>query len=96
MILSSFKAPSAWVPVAMSGVALVVVAGHLVSSGLAPEVDEGAAAHVWQLLIVGQLPVIAWFALRRMSAGRSVVAPVLAVQMAAMLLAAAPVALLGL
>jgi hypothetical protein len=96
MFLSSFKAPSAWVPVAMSVVALVVVAGHLVASGSAPEVDEGAAAHVWQLLIVGQLPVIAWFALRRMSAGRSVVAPVMAVQMAAMLLAAAPVALLGL
>jgi hypothetical protein len=96
MILSTFKVPSAWVPLLMSGVALAVVAGHLLASGVAPEADEGAAAHVWQLLIAGQVPVIGWFLLRWFPKGRAAAAPVLVAQVIALLVATAPVALLGL
>lgn len=59
-----FWSPSGFVPVAMSIGALAVVAGHMVTSGVAPQADEGTAAHVWQLLMACQLPVVAWFALR--------------------------------
>jgi hypothetical protein len=96
MILSTFRIPSAWVPLAMSAIALAVVAGHLLSSGVAPGVDEGAAAHVWQLLMVGQLPVIGWFLLRWFPRGRAAAAQVLVAQVIALLVAVAPVVLLGL
>ena len=96
MILSMFKIPSAWVPLAMSVAALAVVAGHAVVSGVAPETDEGAAAHAWQLLIAGQMPVIGWFLLRWLPKGRAAAATVLAAQVFALVVAVAPVALLGL
>lgn len=62
--------PSAVAPVLMSLGALGAVAGHLVTVGTAPQADEGTAAHVWQLLMAGQLPVVAWFALRQVSEHR--------------------------
>jgi hypothetical protein len=54
---------SAFVPLAMSLVALALVFGHVAASGAGREPDEGAAAHVWQLLMAGQLPVVAFFAI---------------------------------
>jgi hypothetical protein len=56
--------PSGFVPVAMSACALAVIAIHILNSGVAPQPDEGAAAHLWQLLMAGQLPFVGWFALR--------------------------------
>lgn len=96
MNLSAFRVPGAWVPLAMSGLAFALVAGHVLTSGSAPGADEGAAAHAWQLLMVGQVPLIGWFALRSFARRRVAALPVLAVQAAAVALAAAPVALLGL
>jgi hypothetical protein len=96
MILSTFKVPSAWVPLGMSAVALAVIAAHILTSGIAPEPDEGTAAHVWQLLIAGQVPIIAWFLLRWFPKARSAATPVLAAQAIALLAAAAPVVLFGL
>src|SRR4051812_4503286 len=64
MDLSAVKRPSAWVPLAMSGTALALVLGHLLRAGAAPQADEGLAAHLWQLLMAGQLPVVALFAAR--------------------------------
>jgi len=49
---------------AMSLAALGLVAGHAVTYGIVHEADEGTAAHLFQLLMVAQLPVIAWFAVR--------------------------------
>jgi hypothetical protein len=60
-----FWSPSGFAPVAMSAVALTAIAGHVLASGIAPQADEGTAAHLWQLLMAGQLPIVAWFALRR-------------------------------
>ena len=61
------KEPSAFVPVAMSltGLALVVfkVLGDVATYGaVVHEADEGTAAHLWQLLMAGQAPVVAFFA----------------------------------
>jgi hypothetical protein len=96
MTVDPFKVPSAWLPIAMSGVALVVVLTHLLGAGAGSDSDEGAAAHLWQLLMVGQVPVIGWFLYRSTRGIWRQAAAVLAVQGLAILLAAAPVFLLGL
>jgi hypothetical protein len=46
----------------MSVAALVVVLGHIAMVGAALQADEGAAAHVFQLLMVAQAPVVVFFA----------------------------------
>ena len=57
------KQPSAFLPMAMSLAALALVLVHLAIFGVVREADEGTAAHLWQLLMVGQVPVVAYFAL---------------------------------
>src|SRR5438477_5637618 len=57
------KHPSAFVPVAMSAAALLVVAVAVGTHHAVPEPDEGTAAHLWQLLMGLQLPVVLWFAI---------------------------------
>ncbi len=96
MKASDFKLPSAWLPIAMSALALTVVTGHLLTFGTARAIDEGAAAHLWQLLMAGQVPIIAWSLLRRAAREPRAAVAVLAIQIAAAVGAAAPVALLRL
>ena len=48
-------------PLAMSAAALALVLAHVASGG-GRQADEGAAAHLWQLLIAAQLPVVVLFA----------------------------------
>jgi hypothetical protein len=55
------KRPSAFVPVAMSATALSIVLGYAVTFGVARQTDEGAAAHTWQLLMAGQIPITVFF-----------------------------------
>jgi len=59
-----FRHPSAWVPLVMSLTALATVIAHVTFSGMAHEADEGAAAHLFQLLMASQLPIIAFFAIK--------------------------------
>jgi len=67
MNLSLTKRPSAYLPVAMSLVALALVLGYVAVYGCKnsgqPQ-DEGAAAHLFQLLMVLQGPIILFFALK--------------------------------
>lgn len=58
------RRPSAWLPFVLSITALAVVLGHVALYGTGHEADEGAAAHVWQILTAAQLPLIAFFAIR--------------------------------
>lgn len=60
--LSLFRRPSAFVPVAMSTVAASLVPEYLMRVGAVRQVDEGTEAHLFQLLLVAQLPLIAYFA----------------------------------
>ncbi|MBI1795888.1 MAG: hypothetical protein HYR74_02440 [Candidatus Eisenbacteria bacterium] len=90
----TLKHPSAFLPIAMSLAALAVVLGRLAMFGSAREADEGAAAHLWQLLMAGQVPVLAFFVVRRLPrAPRSGFAVVM-MQVAAALAALAPVYLM--
>lgn len=97
MILSTaMRRPSAFLPVAMSIAALIVVLGHIAMFGAAREADEGAAAHLWQLLIAGQVPVVAFFAIRWLPREPRTALQVLALQAGALLAALAPVYFLNL
>ncbi len=80
------RKPSAVVPLAMSLTALAVVLGHVAIYGVVHEADEGAAAHIWQLLIAGHLPVAAYFSIKWLPKARRealVVLGLLAVSMLA-------------
>jgi hypothetical protein len=90
------RQPSAFVPIAMSCAALATVLLHVVRFGVAREADEGAAAHIWQLLMAAQIPLIAFFAIKWLPQAPREALAVLAVQIVAVLAALAPVFLLGL
>jgi hypothetical protein len=87
---------SALVPVAMSLAALATVVTHIAIFGAARQPDEGTAAHIWQLLMAGQAPVIAWFAIKWLPSAPREALPVLGIQAAAALAALFPVWWLGL
>lgn len=79
---------------AMSFVALAIVFVHIIMSGTAPQADEGTAAHLWQLLMAAQIPVIAFFAIRWLPQSPRAALVVLALQAVAVLAALAPIYLL--
>jgi hypothetical protein len=85
------KQPSAFVPMGMSLSALTLVLGHIAFYGAAREADEGTAAHVWQILMAGQLPVLAVFAITWLRRAPRQALGVLALQADAVLAAMAPV-----
>ena len=95
------KKPSAFLPMAMSLTALAMLGcaltyGIIHNGGLVREPDEGAVAHLWQILMAGQMPVIVFFAIRWLPRAPRQSLYVLALQAGAMLAAMAPVFLLGL
>jgi hypothetical protein len=65
----------------VAGVALVL--GPVAVSGAGPEADEGTAARLWWLLMGGQVPVVAWFAITWLPRAPKVALVVLALQAAA-------------
>ena len=85
------KRPSAFLPLAMSLAALAVVVAHVVLVGTQRQADEGAAAHLWQLLMAAQLPIILYFAARWLPQSPRQALLVLVLQIAAVFAAAAPV-----
>jgi hypothetical protein len=91
MFTRIFKRPSALAPLLMSAAALAVIGVHVALHGTARQPDEGTAAHLWQLLMAGQIPVIAFFAIRWLPAEPRRSTAILAAQFAAGLAAAFPV-----
>jgi hypothetical protein len=90
------RQPSGYLPVAMSLGALAMIVWFVAAHGVVHQPDEGAQAHLWQLLVAGQVPLIAYFAYRWVSIARRPALVVLALQGAALvLLAVAPLWLLG-
>lgn len=96
MNFSTLKRPSAVIPLAMSFAALSLVLGHIAMFGGARQADEGTAAHLWQFLMAGQIPVIAFFAIKWLPRTPRQALLVLVLQAVAGLAAAAPVFLLQL
>ncbi|GMV05748.1 MAG: hypothetical protein AMXMBFR53_20250 [Gemmatimonadota bacterium] len=67
MTLPLLRRPGGYVPLLLSAAALTLIVGYLAFHGVTeppPGVrpDEGTAAHVFQLLMAAQLPVMGWFA----------------------------------
>jgi hypothetical protein len=93
--LTSIRQPSAIIPIAMSLAALATVVYHIARFGIAPQPDEGAAAHMWQLLMAGQIPVVVFYAIKWLPRVPGTALPVLALQVVAALSALAPVYYLG-
>ena len=93
---SLLKKPSAWVPMVMSGAALTLVLSHVAIFGIPrePAADEGTAAHLFQILMGGQAPIMAYFAVRWLPKFPKQALQVLALQIVFALLAFAPVFLL--
>ena len=60
---SLFKKPTAWIPLAMSFVALAMILGYVAMFGIVHNGDEGAPARIFQLIMVAQLPIVAFFGL---------------------------------
>ena len=68
---SPFRATSAWIPVALAGAAVALLAGYLltgpheptlvVENGV-PRHDESGTARLWQLLMLLQVPCVLYFA----------------------------------
>ena len=91
MNLSILKNPSAFLPPVLSLAALATVLIHITLFGVAREADEGTAAHLWQLLMVAQIPVIAFFGIKWLPRAPRQALVVLVLQGGAMLAALAPV-----
>ena len=89
------KHPSGFLPVLMSLAALAVVLTFLVLHGTAPQADEGLEAHLWQVLMAGQVPVVVFFAIKWLPQSPGQTIRVIALQIGAALAALAPVFLLG-
>ena len=85
------KRPSAYLPVAMSLAALATVLSHVVVFGAAREADEGTAAHIFQLLMIAEVPIVAFFAIKWLPRTPIQALQVLALQAGAALGALAPV-----
>lgn len=85
------RRPTAFVPMLMSLAAFAVVASYIVIYGVARESDEGAAVHIWQLLVCAQFPLVALFVFNWLPKAPQAAMRVLLMQSGAFLVAAAPV-----
>ncbi len=63
MILSVLKRPSAYLPLIMSAAGLALVLVHAARYGIVHDADEGTSAHLFQILMVAQVPIVAFFAI---------------------------------
>jgi len=90
-ISAVIKQPSAIIPIAVSLAALAMVLSHIALFGVVHEVDEGTAAHLFQLLIGFQISVIAFFAVKWPLRSTRQPLPVMALQTSVALAAPASV-----
>lgn len=90
------KNPSAWLPILMSIAAFVLVIGYVAAFGIIQQQDEGTAARIFQLLLAGQIPIIAFFAFKWFPKKQKEALQVLTIQFIAGFLAFATVLFLEL
>ena len=86
MNLALIKHPSAWLPLVVSLAGLALVLGHLALYGVVHQADESAAARVFQMLMIAQLPIMAYFALKWLPKSSKQALLVLALQVGAWIL----------
>jgi len=96
MPYTMFRNASAAIPLGMSAGAFITLLIHIISIGADPAADEGTAAHLFQILLAGQAPFVAWFALKWLPRKPAEAMLVIATQAAAALVALAPVVIFDL
>lgn len=84
---SLMRKPSAFLPLICSAAAVGVVVGYLALHGPAQQADEGAAARLFQLLLIVQLPIIGYFAITWLPRAPRQALQVLALQLLAVVAA---------
>jgi hypothetical protein len=95
-VLALMRQPSGYLPVAMSLGALATIVWFVAAHGVVHQPDEGAQAHLWQLLVAAQVPLVGYFALTWLPRAGRAALMVLAIQAAALvLLAIVPLWALG-
>ena len=85
------KRPTAYLPVLMSLAALALVLVHVAWFGTQRQADEGTPAHLFQLLMAAQLPIIATFVAKSLPQAPRHTLAILAIQLLAAFAAFAPV-----
>ena len=90
----NWRLPSAWLPILCSLSGLGIVVAHWALYGITHEPDEGAAAHIFQILMVVQAAVILYFVVRWIPVAPRRGALILGAQLAAIAAAMASVYLL--
>jgi len=58
------KHPSAWIPLVMSLAALTYLLVYVAIFGIVHQADEGTPAHIFQLIMIAQVPIISYFAIK--------------------------------
>jgi hypothetical protein len=81
-MFTATRPPSTLLPLVPSLAALALVLGHAALIGVVHQPDEGAAAHVFQLLIAAQVPLLALFVAKWLHRAPRQVVKVLALQAA--------------
>lgn len=56
------KTPSAWLPLAMSVTAILLIIIYVGINGVRVNQDERTAARIFQMLLIGQVPIVIYFA----------------------------------
>ena len=96
MILKLLNKPSAMLPIILAFCALTIPYVAVAVFGPDPAGDEGIGAHLWQIFMAAQLPCIIFFLIKWAPHEPRSTFIVFALQVTALLAAAAPVYLLKL
>jgi hypothetical protein len=81
---------------ALTMLLVAIAVGLAAHNPIAHEKDEGSIAHIFQILMTVQLPIVAFFAFKWLPRAPRQTLPVLALQAAAWLASCAPVYFLNL
>jgi hypothetical protein len=88
---SILKQPNVFISMVLSLLTLVIVLTHTAVFRSIREADEGTAAHLWQLFMAAQVPVVAFFVAKWLPQTPRRALPILVLQAFAALAAFAPV-----
>ena len=88
---SLIKKPSAWIPIVIPLIFFAYLVIHIAIFGIVREADEGTGAHLFQLWLVLEPLMVGFFAVKWFPRAPKQALLILALQIAAALLACAPV-----
>lgn len=84
-MLALLRRPSGFVPVAISAMLVALILDRVAQVGTLYQPDEGAGAHLFQILMPVQFLIMLFFAIRWLPERRTAAIEVLALQIAAAL-----------